>query len=297
MEWQQLVYFKCVASTENMGEAAKILHISQPALSTAIKNLEKELEVPLFERKKNKIYLNKYGSAFLFRVDKVLSEIEAARKELRTMRETELNKVTVMCPITFMTPEFMNYLYEKIPNIVIENRHIDHSAAKDGLLDGTLDLCVLSPPVVGKKIETIPLELQRMVIITSATHRLASVDEISFAELSEEKFAAYAENTGPRADFEEKCRRRGFKPNIVFESNSIRDMINPVKAGRGILYSSVEALSMYSQEGLHIIRLKDEDATTVLGLSIRNDKPIRPLAETLKNTIIEFFKNKNNGGL
>jgi len=272
-----------------MGEAAEILHVTQPALSASIKNLEEDLGVPLFERKKKSIFLNRYGRTFLKRTDNALSQIEAGRKELHDMLDMELNRVTVMCPVTFMTPEFMNILYKKAPHIMIENRRIDYSTVKSELLDGTLDFCVLSPPITGKNILSIPLEVQRMSVITSKTHRLADVNEMFFAELADEKFAAYVESTGPREDFEEKCRRSGFIPNIVFESSSIRDLINPVMAGRGIAYTSIPSISTYGHEELHIIKLKDEDANTVLSLSIRNDKPPRQLVEILKNTIIEYF--------
>jgi len=188
-----------------------------------------------------------------------------------------------------MDSKFMNILYNKASNIIIENRRIDYTMAKEVLFDSRLDFCLLSPPITGSNIESIPLEVQRMVRITSKTHRFADVDEIPFSELANENFAAYTEQTGPREDFDEKCHRSGFIPDIIFESSSIRDMINPVKAEHGIVYVSLPSISTYDTDELHVINLKDEDAETVLSLSLRNDKPLRHLVEVMKNTILEYY--------
>ena len=64
MEWHHFEYFKQLAKLENMSETAKILNVSQSALSRAIKNLEKELGVPLFNRIGRKLKLNQYGIDF-----------------------------------------------------------------------------------------------------------------------------------------------------------------------------------------------------------------------------------------
>ena len=83
MELIQLKYFKTVAQTGKIADAAQALFISAPALSTSISRLEKELGVPLFDRTGNKITLNQQGQIFLRYVNQIFSNLECARTELK----------------------------------------------------------------------------------------------------------------------------------------------------------------------------------------------------------------------
>lgn len=83
MELLQLKYFKTVAETGKISDAAKALFLSAPALSTSISRLEKELGTPLFERTNNRILLNRQGRIFLRYVNQVFSDLENAQAELR----------------------------------------------------------------------------------------------------------------------------------------------------------------------------------------------------------------------
>ncbi len=83
MEIQQLKYFKTVAETGKISEAAESLFISAPALSTSISRLEKELGFQLFDRTNNRILLNRQGQIFLHYVDQILGNLFAAKREIR----------------------------------------------------------------------------------------------------------------------------------------------------------------------------------------------------------------------
>ena len=85
MEWQQLEYFQTVARMQNMTSAARAMNITQPALSRSIARLESELNVPLFERKGRSIVLNRYGELFLIRVERMMEEYQAGRREIEQL--------------------------------------------------------------------------------------------------------------------------------------------------------------------------------------------------------------------
>lgn len=83
MEWDQINYFQTVANVQHITKAAKLLSISQPALSRSIARLEDELGVQLFDRKGRNIYLNRYGKMFLHRVEQSIKQIELGKQEIR----------------------------------------------------------------------------------------------------------------------------------------------------------------------------------------------------------------------
>lgn len=85
MELLPLIYFKTVAYYENMSTAAKQLHITQPALSKSIAQLEGSLGVQLFDRNGRSVKLNRYGRFFLERAEQILHDYDKAREELHNL--------------------------------------------------------------------------------------------------------------------------------------------------------------------------------------------------------------------
>ena len=82
MELTQLIQFNTVAEKNSISLAARVLHISQPALSTAIKKLEQELGLPLFEHAGNRIRLNEAGKIALRYTNAILSQSDQLKTEL-----------------------------------------------------------------------------------------------------------------------------------------------------------------------------------------------------------------------
>ena len=290
MEWQQLIYFKCVADTGSMGKASEILHVTQPAISMSIKKMEEELGTPLFTRHKKTIILNKYGRAYLKRVQTVIRELDEGAKEIHNMLEREKNHITVMFPEFFMTPQFMQELYKNSPDIIIDNQQIDYSVVQSNLIDGSLDMCLLSPPITAADLVSIPIEVQEIVAVTSTGHKLAGTPEISLYDLREERFATYPDGSVPAMLFHGICEDAGFTPNIRFQSNSVRDILTPVRAGQAIAALSWNSIVCYNTEGLSIIRLK-ERPQTVFALTYNKYNEKQHLLNAIKTSVINCYQS------
>lgn len=96
MDIQQLRYFKTVATTEKIAEAAEQLFISAPALSTSISRLEKELGVKLFDRAGNRITLNQQGQIFLKHTNHILFSLESSKQEIRQSLAMQGHNINVI---------------------------------------------------------------------------------------------------------------------------------------------------------------------------------------------------------
>lgn len=117
MELQQLKYFKTVASIGKISDAAEVLFISAPALSTSISRLEKELGIKLFDRSSNRITLNAQGQILLKHVNQIFANLESAKQELQQslfhqgphISLVSTNSVMWVNLITGFTSEFPQY--------------------------------------------------------------------------------------------------------------------------------------------------------------------------------------------
>ena len=91
MKMSHLLYFKTAAEMGRLSLAAQKLSVASPTLSIAIKNLEKELGVPLFIRHSNRIVLNEQGKAYLYYVNRILDQLELAKQEIQSMASAQKN--------------------------------------------------------------------------------------------------------------------------------------------------------------------------------------------------------------
>ena len=82
MDITQLQYFKVIAETGSLTKAAKTLHISQPAMSAMLKKFEEELNVELFDRSPNRIFLNQTGEIALVHINHILQNVEQMKTDL-----------------------------------------------------------------------------------------------------------------------------------------------------------------------------------------------------------------------
>ncbi len=292
MEWQQLIYFKCVAETGSIGKASELLHVTQPAISMSIKKMEEELGTPLFTRHKKSIKLNKYGRSYLKRVRSVIKELNDGAEEIRQMLEREKNHITVMFPEFFLTPQFMEELYKNAPDIIIDNQQINYSVVQSNLIDGTLDMCLFSPPITAPELTSIPIEVQEIVAVTSKNHKLAGTAEISLYDLRDERFATYPDGSVPGMLFHDMCEGAGFTPNVMFQSNTVPDILTPVRAGQAIAALSWNSVTCYNTEGLSIIRLK-ERPQTVFALTYNKYNEKQHLINAVKTSVINCYQSRS----
>ena len=85
MKMTQLLYFKTVAEDGRISVAAKKLFVTAPAVSISISTLERELGVPLFDRVKNRLVLNKYGQIYLQYVNQVFDDLDKAKEAVQAI--------------------------------------------------------------------------------------------------------------------------------------------------------------------------------------------------------------------
>src|SRR6478752_3290079 len=189
MELRQLRYFLVVADELHFGRAAERLHITQPPLTVAVKGLERELGVQLFDRTTRRVTLTAAGQAFKDRVQSAVADLDAAAGDVADVAAGKSGRIRVgfVSSASYTTvPEAIRAFRRQRPRIDLVLHPLTSGEQIEQLLDGNLDLGLIRDPgdVPGLNLEL--LSTEDLVVVLPETHRLAAVQEIRPQDLEGE---------------------------------------------------------------------------------------------------------------
>nr|WP_166641747.1 LysR family transcriptional regulator [Amycolatopsis sp. SID8362] len=236
---RHLRYFATVADTCHFGRAAERLHIAQPALSHAIRQLEDELGVALLARTTRQVSVTPAGEFFLAEARHVLAAVDAGVRGVRRIGEGQLGLVRIGFTGTAAfshLPHLARALAQRVPQVELEVRADLLTAEQCDLLrSGTLGIGVLRPPVTGDDIEFRVIEVEPLVLAVPADHRLAVEPVVAMADLRAEPLVTYTgRNSVVHEAVARSCRDAGFTPRRQHEAPGTAALLALVAGGLGI---------------------------------------------------------------
>lgn len=183
MELTQLMQFKAIAECGSMTQAAEKIHITQPTLSAMLKRLENELEMPLFDRSKNKLKLNEAGEILLKHTNLILAQMEQAKSELQNYaRKDSIIKVG-FCdpgPMWYFTPR---YSFTKQEKQMVPNLYEDVENETEYLTNGKNDVLISYRHIDHPDIISAPLVHEHFMLSVTKDNPLAKLHEVSIRSL------------------------------------------------------------------------------------------------------------------
>jgi DNA-binding transcriptional LysR family regulator len=241
MELRHLRYFIAVAEEENVSRAALKLHVSQPALSRQIRDLEEELGFPLLERSAKSVRLTKAGKAFEGGARAVLQRVEEAIKTARAVATGGHGEIHVGFAPSLtvrILPPTLRAFQAGSPNIRVLLHDLSTEMMLTGLRDGVLQIALLVRPtramLRGLRFE----ELLRdsLCLAVAPKHQFARRRTVRLAELVREPLIAYSRKEYPEyhkllAEFFATIQS---KPQIAEECEGIFSLVAAVEAGGGV---------------------------------------------------------------
>ena len=236
MTLQQLQYFLALAEIKHYTKTAASLHISQPSLSYAISELEKELHVRLFERTSRKIELSDAGRRFYEKIDAAMNLIQSAVDELKMPETSELPVLRVGYIHSIgntLIPQFMDLMHEPgaAPVKISFTQALD-PALIEQLENGKLDL-IFSVTKATNGNSTF-ITRQPLCLYVSDYHPLSERDEVSLKDIGDENLILVDKQSQLRRQVETSFRNIHRIPRISLEANNCTDVLNYVSKGYGI---------------------------------------------------------------
>jgi DNA-binding transcriptional LysR family regulator len=223
LELRHLRYFVAVAEELNFSRAAERLHMAQPPLSVAIRQLEQELDTPLLTRTTRDVRLTEAGSAFLDGARATLAELDRSIVEARRASAGEAGQLRVgfSWGARFVTlPALGQAFRASHPEVELLTEEMWNARMPHALRSGLIDLAVSLCPEVSGELSYEAIRSERVVALVPEDHRLAPEGEIALESLADDAFVLFPREFAPRL-YEALvgiCRRAGFEPEIRTES-------------------------------------------------------------------------------
>ena len=234
MKLYQLKYFTAVCNYGYVTKAAEELHVTQPSVSSAIKELEDEFAVNLFHRINNRLSPTKEGLYFLDQATKILELVESTQNAMSELGNRKKQIKIGIPPMigTFLFPNMFSAFKEKYPNIQLELIERGSPEMLLAVENDTLDLAVIITNGIKKPdIHIEHICSTEFLFCVGKGHPLAGRKSVTFEEIKDENIIlfknGYFQNKFVRSRFAEI----NAEPKVILYSNQIVTMKNLVKEG------------------------------------------------------------------
>lgn len=283
-------YFVEVVKQGGMTKASKSLYIAQPTISKAIKDIEAEMAVPLFDRSKRNLVLTDAGKIFFNKCKEIISLYDNLPTEINSLYELETGHINISMSAVMSMRKFIGVLgdfHQLYPNITYNLIESGGKTTENLILNDEVDIGVTTLPVDHHLFESISLNKEDLRVVLYREHPLAYKTKIKMEELAEENFILFNEDFYLNDKIIENAKNAGFVPNMasqISQWNVIENLIIN-KLGITILPATISELL---NDDVKMIQLENANTEWELGVVWKKDKRLSHAT----NKWIEFLKEK-----
>jgi LysR family transcriptional regulator, cyn operon transcriptional activator len=267
LELRHLRYFLAAADALHFTKAARALHISQPTLSLQIKELERELGAPLFDRVGRSVRLTEAGALFRRHAARALQETELGREAVGDLLGLRRGRLRVGVTHSFsaaLIPRAIARFRRQYPGIDVLIEKTSGRAIEQGLVAGALDLGIAFAPPESVEVESETLFEAEIVLIAAPNHPLASRHQIKLADLDGLPLVLPTREFATRRLVDERMQEVGARTHLIVEMNDIDSLLEIVRLGTGATVLSRRAVA--DGRGLSIVAITRPKMTRTAAL-------------------------------
>jgi DNA-binding transcriptional LysR family regulator len=252
---RQLQVFEAVARLGSFSRAAEEIHVTQPAVSKQIRQLQQEVGLPLLEQIGRQVCLTDAGRELLATCSDWLdtwNRFEQSIADLKGLKQGRL-RIAVVTTAKYFMPRVLGPFCGQYPGIDVSLEVINRNRLLERLGHNADDLYVMGVPPEGWEIESQPLVENNLVVIAPRAHRLAGRRRIPFAQLADETFIAREDGSGTRMTTERVFAENGVHFRIRMELGSNEAIKQAVAGGLGLAVLSQNTLGDPAAEDLAVL--------------------------------------------
>lgn len=274
MNLNALRVFAAVVEHRGFSPAARAIHVSQPAVSKAVRDLERRGGLPLVERGGRGLRLTEAGEVLYEHARRIFALERAAEEELRARRGLEAGALHVGASTTITTyllPPLLAEFARRHPGVELRVTSANTRSIVASLRAYELDVALVEGPVAGDEIVVTPWRDDELVIVAAPGHPFAKRDDVDAGELEDERFLLREPGSGTREVVEAAFASAGIELRRTVQFGSTEVIKESVTAGLGI--AAVSRAALMDELALEKLRI-----IPVAGLRIRRVFTIISLA-------------------
>ncbi len=294
MTLNELKYIVALAEQKNFRKASEKCFVSQPTLSVAIKKLEEELEVTLFERKKSEVIITPIGQQIIQLAQSILEQTDEIKKIAQDEKqngESELKIGIIYTIAPYLLPKLIPAFQAVAPHVhLIIEENFTHVLAQK-LQTGAIDMAILSLPFSDPGIEIETIYDEPFVAAVPKQHPFAHKEVITLEDLKQETFLILGEGHCFRDQIIEAypdLLHKNYHSNRLqrmLESSSLETIRYMVASGIGMTILPCTAVSEHDPELLTIKPLPDPQPTRTVALTWRKSFPRRKVLQQMQQAL------------
>ncbi|HGG58557.1 MAG TPA: LysR family transcriptional regulator [Gammaproteobacteria bacterium] len=295
--FRQLRIFESVARNLGFTRASRELHLSQPAVSMQVKQLEEAAGLPLFEQIGKRIYLTDAGGEMLRYARAILELIDEAGEVFEDMRGQEGGylRLAVASTANYFVPRLLATFCQRYPRAQVSLDVTNRQQLLQALADNSADLVIMGQPPTGMDLVADTFMDNPLVAISSPDHPLAGQRDIPLQRLQQETFLIREQGSGTRSATERFFSQHGLSLSSTMEMSSSESIKQGVEAGLGLGLLSVHTLEMeLALKRLCILDILELPIHRYWYIMHRSGKRLTAVARNFRKFVVEEGKGLMN---
>jgi DNA-binding transcriptional LysR family regulator len=299
---RQLQIFEAVAQYGSISRAAQALHLTQPAVSMQIKQLEDQIGLALVDLVGRKLVITEAGHELRGHAARITAQMEDLAASMDQFRGLERGvlRLAVVSTVNYFLPPLIGSFTKRHPGVRISLQVANRDAVMATLADNSADLAVTGQPPDSADVSAQNFMDNPLVVIAAPSHPLAGKERVKLGDLADQTLVLREPGSGTRAAVERHFSRHrtAYRPGCELSSNEA--IKQSVQAGLGLGVVPAQTLELELQTGR--LAVLDVEGFPILRhwyVVHRNDKRLSGAAQAFKGLLLgerkeEFFFEKKN---
>jgi DNA-binding transcriptional LysR family regulator len=282
--------FLTVAESGGVTAAATRLHITQPALSRRLQQLEEQLGAPLLDRGRKGVQLTELGRLVQREGRLIVARYELLREQVRAHQQLEGGVLRIgggATAVSFVLPAAIARFQAAYPSVRFQLREAGSSEVAGAVRAGQLEVGMVTLPVEGRELEVRPLMQDPIVLVARPDHPLASAGRIRARKLNGLPLVGFEGGSAIRQIIDTALRDAGVEMNIVMELRSILGILRMVASTGNLAF--VSQVGMESNPDVAQLAVRDLRIERQLAVVIRQGAHLSPAAAAFVDQLDELL--------
>ena len=233
---RQLQCFSAVAKNLSYTKAAEELHLTQPAVSMQIRQLENQAGLALTEQFGKQVHLTEAGTEVYRYARSILQQVDEMDDVLDKLKGFAGGrlKIAAISSANYFAPRLLGTFHQRFPDVSVSMDVTNQKAVLRQVIDNEVDMAIMGQPPKDSHVEALPFMDNPLIVVAPPDHRLAPRKRIAQKELEKEVFLTREPGSGTRGAMERFFRQQKLKLTTGMAMGSLSSIKQGVQAGLGL---------------------------------------------------------------